>query len=383
MLVSALLAVAAVLVAVAALLGGRSPAPPRASPPGFQVLSMTFVHDSQASQGYEGFALGAVGCSSGRCIALLSSQDGGAKWSPLTAPTRSAAHLGTCQGSRQCVRQVRFATPLTGYAYDPSLLVTTDGGVHWTPIAAGVTSLEASDETVVGVASKGGGCSGQPYQVVWASIGAKYWNPLQPQPPLISTACPPVLYRQLNRLVLVGYGNPAGGASAIAQIYRSDSVGGVWTPVTDRCGDNDGYASAVALANPYVLVLLCQHRLPEPAGPAGRAWVRISTTDGLTFGPREVVPSLVGQLNGKINYQLAAATGNRLLVAETGAHGTKLFFTYNGGLNWLTTLSPPGKGTVILVGYEAPLIGRVAQGNTVWTTTDGGRKWTHHPFKHS
>jgi hypothetical protein len=384
MLVSALLAVAAVLVAVAALLGSRRPAPTRASsPPGFQVLSMTFVPNGQDSQSYEGFALGTVGCRSRRCIALLSSQDGGAKWTQLTALTRSVAHLAPCQDGRQCVQQVRFATALIGYAYDPSLVMTTDGGRTWKQIEGGATSLEAAGGTVVWVASKAA-CSRQRYQVDWAPIRTnppKALQELQPQPPPMSTVCLPVLYRQLNRLVLVGYGNAAHGVRATAQIYQSADVGGGWTGVPDGCG-KDGYASAVALANPYVLVLLCRQRPPEPAGAAGRVWVRISKYYGGPFGPAEPVPSRVGPLNSKTNYQLTAATGNQLLVAETGASGTKLLLTQNGGLSWSTRLSLPGKSEVILVGFEDPSTGRVAQGNIVWTTLNGGLKWTPSHFKY-
>src|SRR5262249_25277223 len=115
----------------------------------------------------------------------------------------------------------------------------------------------------------------------------------------------------------------------------------------------------------------------------GQAWVRISTTDGWTFDPAVAVPSRVGQLNGKINYQLAAADGRHLLVAETGAHGTKLLFTHDGGINWLTSLSLPRNSAVILVGFEDPSTGRVAQGNTVWTTHTGGRTWIPYRFKYS
>jgi hypothetical protein len=383
MLVSALLAVAGVLVAVAAFLGTGKPAPKHvSSPPGFQVLSMTFVLNSQASQAsqaYEGFALGTVRCGSRRCLALLSSR--GAAWRPLKGLARFVARLGACRDGRQCVQQVRFATPLIGYAYDPLLLMTPDGGRTWTQIKSNATSLEAAGNTVVWVASKTAGCSRQRYLVDWAYRGSTSPQPPPPQPQQMSAVCPPVLYRQHNRLVLVGYGNPSGGAHATAQIYQSASADGGWTKVPDACGKDGGYASAVALAEPDVLVLLCQQRLHESAGTAGRAWVLVSNYGG-PFGTKEFVPLRVGPPNDKINYQLAAASGNQLLVAETGAHGTKLLLTQRGGLSWKTTLSPPGKGTVILVGFEDQSTGTVAQSNTVWTTNSGGLKWIGHHFKY-
>ena len=122
---------------------------------------MSFVSDLR------GFALGTVRCRAGRCIALLGTPDGGSSWRQLTAPTRAAGGAySTCPAGQPCVQQVRFATPLIGYAYDPSLLVTTDGGMHWHQLrGVYVSSLETAGRTVVRIASAGTGCSGMRYQV--------------------------------------------------------------------------------------------------------------------------------------------------------------------------------------------------------------------------
>jgi hypothetical protein len=39
----------------------------------------------------------------------------------------------------------------------------------------------------------------------------------------------------------------------------------------------------------------------------------------------------------------------------------------------------PG-ASVVLVGYQDPLTARIAQGDLVWTTSDGGRAWTKDQF---
>ena len=102
--------------------GKASPAPSPTSSPssspgpsetlaGFRVLSMSFVSDQR------GFALGTVSCATGRCVALLGTPDGGSSWAQLAAPTRAAGGVyNTCPDGQPCVQQVRFATPLTGYA---------------------------------------------------------------------------------------------------------------------------------------------------------------------------------------------------------------------------------------------------------------------------
>jgi hypothetical protein len=341
----------------------------------FQVLSMTFVSDSQ------GFALGTFQCGSRRCDALLTTTNGGAIWSKLPAPTaRPAGPYSTCPSGQPCVSQVRFATPLVGYAFDPSLFVTTDGGRLWRRVPGlNVTSLEAADGTVARVASAGTGCAGMPYDVQSAPVGSIAWH-LLPAPRILMI-CPPVLYRQGQRLVLAGYGNPAGGVRATAQIVRSDNGGATWASEPDQCGGKDGYASAVTIAPPDVLVLLCRHQMPNAAGDFGAAWVRISVNGGASFGPDRVVraPGLTTrQITG---YQVAAASSSRLLVVAAGEQGNRVYLTENGGLTWSATLaSGSSAAAIILVGFEDPVTARIAQGDLVWTTYDGGLHWTTDHF---
>jgi hypothetical protein len=350
-----------------------APASPSGSPEsltGFSVLSMTFVSDVQ------GFALGTVNCGTGHCLALLGTTDGGAHWTTLTAPTTSPGGVySTCPHGGPCVQQVRFVTPQIGYAFSPSLFLTTDGGQHWHRLpGSNISSLEAADGSVVRVASGGTGCAGQPYQVGSSAPGSDSWSALPA--PRIFMICPPVLYRQGQRVVLAGYGNPAGGTRATAQIDRSADGGRTWASGADSCGGQDGYASGVALAPPDVLVLLCQHQMPQPNGTFLPAWVRISTNNGATFGPDHVMPAPdAAALGTFVRYQLAAASRTRLLVTETGPNSSQLLHTEDGGRTWSTAISMPGTAPVLLVGFEDPETARVAQGNTVWTTTTGGQVW--------
>jgi len=336
---------------------------------GFQVLSMTFVSDQR------GFALGSVGCATGRCGALLGTADGGRTWHRLTRPTRALGGVySTCQHGRPCVQEVRFATPLIGYAFSPALLMTADGGRHWHLLKmTGVTSLEAAGGTVVRVAAGYEGCAGAPYQVESAADGSNSWQAMPA--PMIETICPPVLYRQDSRIVLAGYGNAAGGVRATARIDRSADGGRTWTAGPDSCGGKDGYASTLALAPPSTLVLVCKHQMPRHNGTFGPAWIRISTDDGSSFGADEHLPMLPVPKGTITDDQLAAASAARLLVVETGLSGSRLVRSDDGGRTWTTSLQFPGTGNVLLVGFEDPRTARVAQGDTVWTTRDGGRSW--------
>jgi hypothetical protein len=341
---------------------------------GFRVLSMTFVSPQQ------GFALGTVACGTVRCATVLGTVDGGRAWRQLTAPTRAAASThDTCPGGQPCVGQIRFASPLIGYAYDPSPFITTDGGMRWRRLpGVDVSSLETADGTVDRVVSGEAGCSGMRYRAESAPVGSGAWRELPA--PATQRICPPVLYRQGESVVLVGYGNPAGGVRATAQIDRSGNAGQTWVSGPDSCGGKDGYASGVALAPPDVLVLLCQHQLPGPGGVFGPAWVRVSVDGGARFGPDRTVPSVSAAAGTILRYQLAAASSGRLLVVETSEHGSQVLLTDDGGQSWSTSLRLSAAGSVVLVGFEDPRTGRIAQGDRVWTTGDGGRAWAADRF---
>jgi hypothetical protein len=358
-----------------------------ASPPppaGFRVLSMSFVSDQR------GFALGTAGCGRERCPALLGTTDGGRTWTRLGAPGANAPGPdGRCPAQEvPCADQLRFATPLIGYAYDPSLYVTTDGGRHWQLRIGNISSLEAAGGTVVRVASDYPGCGGSQEEIDVARAGSGTWVPL-PAPDL-AAICPPVLYRQGQELVLAAYGNPAGGVAATAAISRSDNGGRTWTATApDSCYSHqgygrDGYASAVALAPPDVLVLLCQHQMPGADGSFDPGWVRVSANGGASYGPDQAVPFLPHQAGEAASYQLAAASAGRLLAVEDtggdGQHGSQVLLTVNGGVSWSTVLRLSAGAPVVLVGYEDPLTGRVAQGDVVWTTRNGGRTWAADRF---
>ncbi len=348
------------------------------APSSFSVLSMTFVSDQQ------GYALGTVKCASGRCVAVLATKNGGGHWVQVKAPTVHPGGLfNVCPTHQPCVGQIRFATPLIGYAFDPSLFLTTDGGAHWRQLhGLSVTSLEVAGGaggTAIRVASKGQGCSGQPYQVQSATVGTNTWH-LVPAPPILMI-CPPTLYRQGPRLALVGYGNPAGGVRATAGIEVSANSGATWRKVADKCGGKDGYAAKVTIAPPSTLVLLCRHQMPNAHGDFGSPWVRVSTNGGATFGPDRPVMAANGfPTKAVFAYQVAAASASRVVVLATSAHGNKAYVSQNGGRTWKITLSIAGSGvnessSIVLVGFQDPQTARIARGDRVWTTVDGGSQW--------
>lgn len=268
-----------------------------------------------------------------------------------------------------------FATATTGYAYSPALMITTDGGRHWRLLdRTGVASLTIAGDTVTRVDSGYFGCSGRPYKVQSAPVGSTTWRDLAA--PAIVMICPPVLYRQSSQIVLAGYGNPAGGVRATARIDRSSDGGRAWAAGPDQCGGHDGYASAVAIAAPSTVVLLCQHQMAKPDGTYGPAWIRVSADNGATFGPGRPVPDAVASQKGEVtSYRLAAGSSGRLLVLEGLNQDWRLLRTANGGRSWTTALHPDAFGDAFVTGFTGGQTAWVGQANSLWTTHDGGVTW--------
>ena len=338
----------------------------------FGVVSVTFVSADR------GFALGAVACGHRRCAALLGTSDSGTTWRRLTAPTRAlGSQYSICADGRPCVGQIRFATATVGYAFSPALLMTTDGGQHWRTLArTGVSSLEIAGRKVVRVADDHEGCNGKPYRVESAPVGSGSWHEL-PAPP-IKLICPPALYRQGARLVLAGFDNQSAGIPGPAQFDRSADGGATWASGRDQCGGRDGYASAVALATPSTLVILCEHQL---VSSGGSAWLRVSADNGATFGPDQPLPAAVKvPLGEQVHYQLAAATPGRFVVLETTPGSYRVYRTEDAGRSWSAAFALNGFALPVLTGFDDPLTARIGQGDVLWTTHDGARSWQASSF---
>src|ERR1700676_22227 len=100
-----------------------SPLPAKASiPAGFEPNSVTFVSLKM------GWVLGGAPCASGTCLALLRTLDSGRTWSTVQAPPTL---YSPASSPDQGVSEVRFADARDGWAFEPQLWSTHDGGVHW------------------------------------------------------------------------------------------------------------------------------------------------------------------------------------------------------------------------------------------------------------
>src|SRR5262249_30181603 len=154
---------------------------------GFQVMSMSYITK------HEGWALGTVGCKSGRCLQLLHTTNG-ISWAQLRSPAIYPASFGVCPTQHPCVQQIAFVGT-DGYAFAPSSMVSTDSGSNWNAGSGTyVSSLAASAGGFVApVTSQAARCIRPPYVVQGATGGPAAWPPFTPQP-AISRGFPPVSY---------------------------------------------------------------------------------------------------------------------------------------------------------------------------------------------
>jgi hypothetical protein len=138
---------------------GAATSPPTSAPPSAQVADPVDVQDVSFVSADQGWALG-----SGE---LVTTTDGGARWTRLPGPPAGAAHI-------------RFASPQVGYAWTAtgSLWITTNGAASWK--RGGLTqvlSLETAAGWVWSIAGP------QPYPTIWrARAGSPVWANLGATP---------------------------------------------------------------------------------------------------------------------------------------------------------------------------------------------------------
>jgi hypothetical protein len=100
---------------------------PAGVPGDFKAQSMDWLTPKHA------MVLGTGQCSPKPCSDLVTTTDGGSSWNLVGSLPVPVEKLGS--GKARGVTEVRFATNSVGWAFDPVLAQTTDGGTTWTRVA--------------------------------------------------------------------------------------------------------------------------------------------------------------------------------------------------------------------------------------------------------
>jgi photosystem II stability/assembly factor-like uncharacterized protein len=279
---------------------------------------------------------------------------------------------------------------MIGYLFGPSLLITHNGGLTWARVPSPpVESLEPAPGEVVRVVYDHDGCPGPCRRMLEAAAaGSDDWRVFLASMPVQTTsnAVSAQVIRAGKEVIYVPvYGNLAAGAgNQQTTIYRSLDAGRSWVRLADPCGGSGARARdaiSLAAAPGSFLAALCTTR------DAHAFAVTTSTDDGRTWGPRHPLPSSQQFFPDLI----AAASPTDLimtnsLVGGSGPYTYRLMLSTDGGAHWSTVVSDreqldPNAPYATYLGFQDSRVGRwVGYPHAIWTTTDGGRRWTRGPF---
>lgn len=339
-----------------------------AVPSGFQPLSITFVSAKT------GWALGSVPCSTGSCVSVARTSDGGATWGEVGAPpvTLSAANLAGRAGVT-----IRFGDGYNGWIVltdsqqNSSLWSSHDGGLNWGAVsnpagpASAILDVESSNDMAHLLAFAPGSSGARVYTT---PVNTDTWTPAAVTIPIGGG---PELSGQI---VLFG---PAGWITIDNRIVTGGAGLGPagWSTWTPPCAKANGVAQ-VAAASANDVVATCQEGslgTPEPGTTAGKEWLFASTDGGTSF-------TAVGETPVQSPVSIAVAAGMpQTIVAATG---DKLVATFDGGKSWGTVAAATTASAFSFVGFTTATQGVAIEQSPGSTTAaalityDGGKTWT-------
>jgi photosystem II stability/assembly factor-like uncharacterized protein len=359
------------LLALGAGLGAGSAAAQPASgnqppPKGFEADSASFV------SAQTGFVLGARGCSTLPCRALLEKTvNGGRTWAPVPAPAVSLVPTYSTSPA-SAVSTVRFENASDGWLLGPALWATTDGGAQWhrMSLPGEVIALAASDGVAFAVSEP---VSGGLYQarLYESQVGTTRWT-------LVPGIAPQ------NALTVFGHSVWAGVASGVdGSLQTSADSGKHWSALSFRCPSGTISASAVAAASTARVAIGCSDQgYPQPGQSIKKVFT--SANGGRTFHLAGS-PPIAGQIR-----TLAMPPGRPRVITMSAASGaTYLFRSANGGRTWGATVYLDGGLDTRDLAYVSPATGYVihfsggpviAYSDGLLKTSDAGATWTAVPI---
>jgi hypothetical protein len=324
-------------------------------PADFQPSSFTAVSLQQW------WLLGTATCSSGSgtCNAIVRTTNSGSSFTAISSPPAGA------------VAQVAFAANASdGYAFDPQLWETTNGGSSWSSVevsGVGLSGATVSEFQVAGnkayalvcpAASGSGNC--QAPQLLSSVVGSSAWQKVT-MPVALSYGASFAL-GGANLYILSG-----NLSSKPVLLYSSDG-GASFTQRVDPCTPGLGgtlTTSADGSAGSATLWAAC------PTGTQAGTW--LSTSGGASWQRRA---------SGFDNaLQLTAASATVALAWPAGAAASTLERTSNGGTSFSVVLSPSSTARVTWAGFSdtsrAYALVQSGSGSMIlYESNDGGATWS-------
>ncbi len=320
-------------------------------PADFQPTSFTAVSLD------EWWMLGTARCltGSGTCGAIVRTTDAGSRFAGIPSTPVSAND----------VTQLRFANALDGYAFDPELWETTNGGTSWARVATPgpVAELEVADGEAYALTCPAGFANCQSMDLLRAPVGSLHW-------------------RKASTPVTLGYGAQfavsgpnlyllSGNEPPLVLLYSADEAVRFNRRI-DPCNPGLGGRVTAAANGSAALWAAC------PTGTMAEVKLSANGARSWRVGtPGGAFPNSVG---------LAAASASDALVwpgPETNGPIATLDRTTNGGKSYSAVISTSSFSTVVWAGFSDPAraYALIQEGNSPDTTThlyessDGGARW--------
>ena len=327
-------------------------------PADFQPASFTAVSLD------EWWMLGTARCltSAGTCGAIVRTTDGGSRFAGIPSPPVGADD----------VTQLRFANALDGYAFDPELWETTNGGSSWVRVdtPGPVAELEAADGEAYALTCPAGFAKCQAMDLLRAAVGSLKWR----------KAFTPVTLRYGAQFALNGPNLYllSGNDPPLVLLYSRDKAASFARRV-DPCFPGLGGRLTAAANGAPVLWAAC------PTGMM--AEVTLSTNGGRSWR----VGTATGEFPNSLG--LAAATSSDAL-AWPGQQVSKSRWiamqrTTNAGKSYSAAITSRSFTTVTWAGFSDAVraYALIQEGNYPDTTThlyesnDQGANWRQVPIK--
>ena len=301
--------------------------------------------------------LGTARCLTGSrtCGAIVRTTDGGSKFVGIPSPPVSPSG----------VTQLRFANALDGYAFDPQLWETRNGGASWAKVATPghVTELEAADGEAYALVCAAGSATCRSMELLGSPAGSRKWRQVSTSAPLGFGAQFAVSGPNLYLLR---------GNEHLGLLYSADK-GANFSRRADPCRADLGSRVTAAADGSPTLWAACQ------TGTEAAGWE--SNNGGTTW--HAASPRFAGFPN---SLGLAAASSS-VALAWPGQQNSKdlpaaLDRTTNGGKTYSAVLSSSWR--VSWAAFSDParayaLVAAVETGGTgprhLFESNDGGATW--------